>query len=265
MTGARTAYVLSHPGSGRTWLVAMLGKALALHYGLTVPRCGWLLAPRMLHQHLDPRVPLVYLSHDGYPHLSTVESIYRDKSRFAGADVVLMARDPRDTLVSCYFKFARRWRIIEVPRFTGTLSQFLRHPKHGLPGIIAYLNNWSGQARVPRSFTLVRYEDLHVTTPRQLRRVLEAVGAPDVSQEHVERAVAFGSFANLSRMEQEAACGSGHYLRRLHADDPDTGRIRRGKVGGWCDYLDAADTAWACEVMKGLSPMFGYGDESETN
>jgi hypothetical protein len=75
-------FVISFPKSGRTWLGVMLD---------------------------DLEVRARY-SHDGSDHRLRLplSELRADKAQYAGATVLLMVRDPRDTVVSGYFQVTRR-------------------------------------------------------------------------------------------------------------------------------------------------------------
>ena len=40
--------------------------------------------------------------------------------------------------------------------------------------------------------------------------------------------------------------------------DPESANVRRGKVGGFTDYLSPEDQVFAAGEMRALDPRFGY-------
>jgi hypothetical protein len=40
--------------------------------------------------------------------------------------------------------------------------------------------------------------------------------------------------------------------------DPESFKVRRGKVGGYREYLSAGDQQFSAAAMKELDPRFGY-------
>jgi alcohol sulfotransferase len=120
------------------------------------------------------------------------------------------------------------------------------------------MNSW--QSELDRSQRLlVRYEDLRAAPEAHLERVLAFLDAAPTSAE-VQDAVAFASFDNMKQLEQSAAFGGAD--RRIvpgEAGNPDSFKVRRGKVGGYHDYLSAEQAA-ALDglVATRLSPVFGY-------
>src|SRR6266513_1927861 len=94
------AYVVSYPKSGRTWLRVLIGKALCLHRGLDTD--GLLDTPGLT---AAAGVSRTELHHDGSEIRDDLDyrSLPQDKRVYRGKKVVLLARDPRDLLVSSYF------------------------------------------------------------------------------------------------------------------------------------------------------------------
>ena len=41
-------------------------------------------------------------------------------------------------------------------------------------------------------------------------------------------------------------------------NDPESYKVRRGKIGGYVDYLDPSDVEYADQAMSALDPRFGY-------
>jgi hypothetical protein len=66
-------------------------------------------------------------------------------------------------------------------------------------------------------------------------------------------------------MRQEELTNVGAPRRRLRPgslDDEESFKTRRGKVGGFADYLSPEDVAFVEEKVRGeLDPLFGYPEE----
>jgi hypothetical protein len=124
---------------------------------------------------------------------------------------------------------------------------------------IDFMNSWQGELERSEQRLLVRYEDLRAEPLVQLERVLTFLGAAPTSAELAD-AVEFASFDNLKQLEQRAAFGSAD--RRIvpgEASNPDSFKVRRGKVGGYRDYLSAEQAAELDGLVAArLSPAFGY-------
>jgi len=222
------ACIVSYPKAGRTWLRVLIGKYLCDRHGineraltrteaLTVA-CG---LPRTMFMH----------GQSGFDLRIHWRELDPDRSRFSGARVVLLGRDIRDTLVSAYLWASRRLRI-----FDGPISAFVRDDYLGAPKLLAFYRHWHDARQVPGAFMFMRYEDLHRDPAGALARVLHFIGAPEPDEKLLAGAVAYASFENMRRIEEQ---------RKLTLDfkmpegaeqpsaDPDSRKIRSGKVGGF--------------------------------
>ena len=240
-----SAYVLSYPGSGRTWLTLLVGKALVDEFHIEGAN------PARISELADLKrgVPRVDVRHDGRPQLRPPEEVERDKRRFASKPVVLLVRDPRDAIISYYFEASKR-----RGRFSGSAGEFLRHPVGGLDTLITYYNVWAENRGVPRRFCLVRYEDLHADPVAQLDLVMTAIGHP-AARAVLEGAVEFSRFENMRKIEAKGFARP--ELDRRDPGDTESFKARKGKVGGYREYLSPADVEYLdARIAERLSPFF---------
>lgn len=241
------AYVLSYPGCGRTWLTVLMGKAIVEERGLgdaNPARITELAA-------LGRDIPRIEVRHDASPQLCRPDEVERDKRRFANKDVVLLVRDPRDAIISYYFEASKR-----RGRFDGTAGEFLRHPVGGLDSLIAYYNIWADNRNVPRSFYVARYEQLQVDPVHELEQVMRTVGLP-AKRASLERAVDYGKFDNMRKIEKQGF--DRPELDRHKAGDTESFKARKGKVGGYREYLSAEDVDYLNRrIADTLSPFYSY-------
>jgi hypothetical protein len=246
------ALLISYPKCGRTWLRVMISHAMGLHFGVDdVDYLG----TDVLEGARATRFPRLRVSHDGSPHWKTPRQVVRSKRRYRGKKVLFLVRGPRDVVVSMYFERSRRERAYSKP-----LADFLHESKGSLATIIRYYNVWRHAREVPRGLCLVRYEDLHADTAKELRRIFDFLEVHDVSDAHIQEAVDFGSFGNMRSMEASDALGSGR-LRARDKGDAESFKTRRGVVGGYGDYLDPEQIAWMEEtILRDLDPWFGYSE-----
>jgi hypothetical protein len=226
--------VLSFPSSGRTWLQLMIARALSRHLGIQ--------GELNLHPHVlvrdCPGVPRIKFKHDDNPHLKLPSELVTRKSEYRDRKVVLLTRDIRDLVVSAFFQLSRREK-----RFGGDLHEFLRCPRGSVDTMIRFYNMWADSRDVPRAFLKVRYEDLHADAAGQLRRVFDFAGLGSVPDETLQEAAEFARFENMRRMEAADAMVT-HRLRPADPTDKESFKTRRGKVGGYTDYLSPEEVEW---------------------
>lgn len=238
----RASYVVSYPKSGRTWLAFLLGSALSQLTGRPFT------IDLYMYGSWRPGIPYIVFTHDG---AGTARRLLPDKSQFAGRPVVLLVRDPRDVLVSHYFQINRRER-----RFAGDLSAFIRSPVYGIDWLVDYLNLWAQNTTVPSRFLLVRYEELHRVPVATLAEIVRFFPLPGVTEGHLQFAVTAASFERMQQMEADGVSRD-FRLRPTDAGDPESFKVRRGKVGGYSDYLSDDDLSYVNERLRRLAPLYG--------
>jgi alcohol sulfotransferase len=225
------AFLVSYPKSGRTWFRHILSD-----YFSRTANDGKVDLFRMFEVlpnfDLDPqrgipafryaaeraRVPLILVSHLAYR-----------RTLFFRRPVVFMVRDPRDVIVSAYFHATRHKH-----RFEGDMDAFIRDDQQGLPALIAYLNSWA-RGLAHHRHAVLSYEELTEDPVGTSSRILRFLGhVPSVTE--LEQAVEASRFEAMR--EHEVARGlPAHVYDR---GDTESRRMRRGKVGGFADYLSDA-------------------------
>jgi hypothetical protein len=242
-------FLLSFPKCGRTWLRLMVGRALALR--LDLENLDLMELERM-HK-VSPAVPRISVTHDDDPQWKTAGQLLRAKTEYRGKRVVLLVRDPRDVVVSNYFQKTRRRK-----DYRGDLSSFLHQEKGSVDTCIQFFNIWAENRHVPSEFALVRYEDMHADPHAELKRVVRLLGIDEIGEGIVEQAVEYARFDNMRRMETEGSFRSSR-LRPRDMEDAESFKTRRGKVGGFVDYLSDEDVRYLNQKVRSeLSDFYGY-------
>jgi len=252
-------FVVSIPKSGRTWirtfLCAYFCKLREREFTLQPERYG------------DPEIPRVIYSHDLFEHRTkgNLWDKIRGKYLIPGkelrrAPVVLLARDPRDTFVSLYLQITRRDPGTREEFSKTSMSELLRDKLFGIGSIVATMNDWLEEFSRCSDFFLLRYESLRAEPAEQFRALLARLGqaAPDMSI--FQTALEFSEFENMRKLEAAGAFDS-KILRARDVADPESFKVRRGKVGGYKDYLAAEDRRYAAGVLARLDRRFGYIEE----
>lgn len=254
--------VVSFGKSGRTWVRVMLWRYFAAKNGYAGEGISG------FNEFRDRRanVPVLFFTHDNY--LKDWFGHDRKVDIYGHLPTVLLVRDPIDTAVSQFFQWKHRMEgrkkvINDYPLPDDTnVHDFIAGAQAGLPKIIGFMNDWADAAPKMQKLLVVRYEDLRGNTTAELRRILEFVGQQPTDAE-LDDAVNFASIDNMRRMETENAkkLGSQRSMKPGNANDPSSFKVRRGKVGGWRDYVTEEQAeALAAEVRDRLNPVYGYSD-----
>lgn len=221
----------SYPKSGRTWFRFILSSYLAQAFDLNLTPDLHSMFTVMPNFDMEPVRGLPafgFAGHQPRPPLIAVSHLPYSRLRFRSHPAIFMVRDPRDVMVSSYFHATR-----QKHRFRGDLGGFLRDPEQGVASLTGYLNGWSAGLQHRRHIVL-SYEDLSRDPAAETARVLAFLGI-EVKPQSLAAAVEAAEFQNMRVLEQATGLPGHDYDR----SDDESLRMRRGKVGGFADYLTA--------------------------
>jgi hypothetical protein len=250
------AVVVSIPKSGRTWLRTFLSAYFCARYehpfSLDVTK------------YRDPRIPRVIYSHDLFEHRTKGRWWDRARGKYLipaseirRTQIILLVRDPRDAFVSHYVQLTRPTADAPDELKRKRVGEMLRDPFLGIGHIVRTMNDWLAEFEDRPNVTVVRYEDLRSRPSEHFGRVLAAIGEQQVSQEHLAAALRFSEFGNMKKLEAAGAFDS-KILQPGNMQDPESFNVRRGRIGGYTDYLGASDIEYANEAISALDRRFGY-------
>ena len=248
--------ILSIPKSGRTWLRAFLCAYFCRRFGLE-----FTLRPGRYDL---PGFPRVVFSHDLFEHRTKGDRWDRVRGKYLvprrelkRAKIILLARDPRDCFVSLYLQLTRRDPNASAKLRQKSVSEMLRDEKFGMRAIIGTMNHWVSEFSKRDNFTLVRYEALRASPAEHFRDLLAVLGEPSPDANIFQEALEFSRFENMQKLEAAGAFDS-NILHPGDVRDPESFKVRRGKVGGYREYLSAEDQQFSAAAMRELDPRFGY-------
>ena len=228
----------------------LLGKAVCRKYGLdenlmvnTYKLTGAAGLSPVIFTHDDSSIK------HGHRH----DRLETDKSRYRNQKVIFLIRDPRDVIVSCYFQATKR-----IHKYKGSISDFIRSDHYGITKLLNFYNIWHENRHVPEAFLLLRYEEMQADPFHALKTALDFIGIQDVKKEIIENAVSFSSFNNMKKMER-AGRFQENKMKPGNADDTESYKIRKGKIGGHTDYLNEEDIKYLnSKISVLLSDTYGF-------
>ncbi|PYL13889.1 MAG: hypothetical protein DMF43_03525 [Verrucomicrobia bacterium] len=250
------AIILSVPKSGRTWIRTFLCAYFCKLHGR-----DFTLEPE---RYREPGIPRFIFSHDLFEHRTKGDLWDRIRGKYLvpkkelhRAKIILLVRDPRDCFVSLYVQMTRRDPSAPARFKQESVSDLLRDKKFGIRAIVRTMNDWLGEFSGRENFMIVRYESLRASPAEHFRELLAGIGetAPNVSIFH--EALDFSRFENMQKLEATGAFDS-KILQPGDVRDPESFKVRRGKVGGYREYLSAEDQKYAAEALSKLDSCFGY-------
>eukprot|EP01104_Vermistella_antarctica_P009601 TRINITY_DN2481_c0_g1_i1.p1 TRINITY_DN2481_c0_g1~~TRINITY_DN2481_c0_g1_i1.p1 ORF type:complete len:278 (+),score=41.76 TRINITY_DN2481_c0_g1_i1:687-1520(+) len=276
MTRNETVYVVSFPKSGRTWLRVMLGEFFNLHYTLGLEDDKKrLFQVEKLHRWF-PQVPEISFTHGSLPSdsnkmkksgksfhpylLSAPQIVDHDEFRALcrDANIIFLSRDPRDVVVSSYYQ--RTLREPSFRRWKGDgISEYIRDDAGSFKSILAFYNVWWDTARhLAKRSILLRYEDLHEDPIPHFKRLLTFLNVEEPAESTIRSAIEFSSFESMKAMEEKNEFHVKE-LKMRKENNPDSVKVREGRIGGYVGHVQPEDAAWMTSTMKeSLRPVYGY-------
>lgn len=248
--------ILSVPKSGRTWIRTFLCAYLCKRYGRE-----FTLQPGRYN---EPGFPRVVFSHDRFEHRTKGDLWDRLRGKYlvprrelSRAKIILLARDPRDCFVSLYLQITRRDPHAPSELRQKTVSEMLRDERFGVLAIVNTMNAWIDEFSRRDNFTLIRYEALRASPAEHFRDLLAMLGESTPDMTMFDEALEFSRFENMQKLEAAGAFDS-KILHPGDVRDPESFKVRRGKVGGYREYLSAEDQAFGGSALAKLDARFGY-------
>src|SRR5213592_1739407 len=248
--------ILSVPKSGRTWIRAFLCAYFCKRHGLE-----FTLRPERYRQ---LGIPRLIFSHDLFEHRTKGDLWDRLRGKYlvprrelSRATIILLARDPRDCFVSLYLQITRRDPHAPSELRQKTVSEMLRDERFGVLAIVNTMNAWIDEFSRRDNFTLIRYEALRASPAEHFRDLLAMLGESTPDMTMFDEALEFSRFENMQKLEAAGAFDS-KILHPGDVRDPESFKVRRGKVGGYREYLSVEDQQYAANALAELDPRFGY-------
>ncbi len=248
---AADVVVVSHAKSGRTWLATMISHVYHRRFG--IPESELIQFDNF--QKLDPRVPRILFSHDNRKDEDKTP-LFRPRD-LRRQKVVLLVRHPCDVAVSSYFQSFRDARKgLEPGHAGGPIADYVLGFK--LPLVLAWLRRWHEQLGQVGQLLVVRYEDLRAAPERELGRIFTFIEGR-AEPEEIAAAVAFASFEQMKQKEA-ANFFTSDKLRPGDPADPQSFKVRKGRVGGYREHFDAEQLARIDALLAAADlEAFGYG------
>ena len=249
---------VSHAKAGRTWVRTMISHLFQQRYDIPENE---LLEFDNFHHH-NPAIPKIFFAATLY--VWEASHLPAGQTEFDGRRVIFLKRDPRDVVVSYYFhtrnrinpkKLAKKRLPPNVREMS--LMDFVQDDRCGIKRIVEYMNHWEQVLERTKDHLLVGFEDIRADPAPTLERIGRFLGH-DFTEEEIRNAVDFASFESLKKKEKDNFF-SNKRLSPRDIENPSSFKVRRGKVGGFRDYLEDDQIEVINRVVtEELSPYFGY-------
>jgi hypothetical protein len=251
--------IISPPKCGRTWVRTMLSRFFQHRYHLP----GNELLGFDNYHRMNPAIPRIRFTHDRYVNRYSGN---RDSKRdYYDRKVILLVRDPRDVVASNYFQWINsvnpyKKKLLDIPDKPEEVPifEYAMTRQFGIPRTVEFLQAWAPELDKTRAHLLIRYEDMRADAARTLGAMLVFMGI-EATEAEIRQVVDETSFENMKKMEQNQTFDSGS--RRLmikDSDNPESFKVRRGKVGGYTDYFSEQEIEEIDRLIAQIPSLYGY-------
>jgi len=233
-------FIVSYPKCGRTWL--------RLFYQMAISR--------VMNEDFVIEANRIYPRKSEHP---SIEFTHSHINWDHNIKTVFLTRDIKDVLVSSYFHCQRRAKSIPMDM---SISEFIRSPKGGAEFIIEWHKLWEKRLHDTDCMRL-SYERFHNDPNNTFMDFLIFTGMGNLNPinqrevdicikaaqfDEVKKNVRSGRLKMLLNSETEL-----NRYRRFDESDPESAKLRKGKIGGYEDYLSEEDIEYINNKIMGAS------------
>ena len=226
-------YIVSYPKAGRTWLRSLLAEIINPDASIDSK------IELTQYSRYSPFIPTIIFTHSDYKNFEQKDFKFGRYRK-----VVVLMRDPRDILVSSYFEHTLRTGGYDK---TKSLSDFMRDPIYGLEKIIQYYNSLLKNTDIAH---IIHYENLSRSPKETLLILCKVIGLKDAK--YINNIPSAISRCDFKRMQKKAKNSNNFRLKPTDKTNPESQKIRRGKVHGYTNYLSEKDQEFASDLLKKL-------------
>jgi hypothetical protein len=193
-------------------------------------------------------IPTLEFTHAGANNRSAFWRFEGIKDTVSEKRVVLLVRDPRDTILSYYHHTSKR-----EGEYDGTLSEFIRDPHVGFARLLIYLNALMlDTEEFADDHVLVSYEQLHNEPEKAIKDVLSFLDIT-IDNKLMKEAIEFARFDNIKDMERSGKLDNGRFGEGTDGGE-DSYKARKGKMGSYQEEMSDADIYFCNTLMNALLP-----------
>lgn len=253
-TNKKVFYFVSFPKSGRTWVRLFLNYYFFLCNPFSVTSRDDLSYYRT--------IPIINYTHGQYKNMD-LKKIKANIRRMSNKQVIFMIRDPRDIFISYYFQLTKRkdpakrfYAALDLPAIDWKsipIGELLVHPYFGINWIIQHMNLWYGAVHRFKRSHLIQYEKIKINPEPEFRKIIHFIFPKRINQAALDKAI-FETKFNKMKTNEKNRLYTDDQLSPQTWEDEDSYKVRRGKVGGYKDYLSEYEIQYINTAMNRLHP-----------
>ena len=244
---ASNNYFVSYPKCGRTWTRYFLAKYMENFCGREFD----IEFDHLIQKSSCDRM-LVY-THAQYEE-ETLDQAREKLIDLKNKNIIFLVRDPRDVMVSLYFQLTKR----NPKHFLEegiSMARFVRVKQCGIERLVNFMNLWYMNRDQFDNFTKLSYENLQDQPEKEFGKFIRALELP-LDPKVLKTAIEESSFDKMREKEKDKDTTE---LKPGKEEDEESYKTRKGKVGGYTEYLDEETIEFIDRIIEEkLHPDFNY-------
>ena len=248
---ARCDYpIVSFPKSGRTWIRYFLGQYLSIEHGMPMD-LEFMPQPYWTQARHDLDFPGIYFTHDWFDkrHSDRATPGVMFKDIYDKKPMILLLRNPMDTIVSYYYHKVRREEKENQLRLE--LRDFILDDRYGLGRYCHWMDTMLDYMATRSDTLTITYEGMIKDMSYEMNRMFDFMKIRE-RRKNIPIAAGQSGFGSMQAAEIQAnkdpsTAGIGRLGMRDWDGHPDRLKVRKGKIGSWKDELSLDET-----FMRGL-------------
>jgi hypothetical protein len=192
-----------------------------------------------------------------------LKKIKADIRSMSKKQVIFMIRDPRDIFISYYFQLTKRkdpakrfYAALDLPAIDWKsipIGELLVHPYFGINWIVQHINLWYGALKSFKRSHLIQYEKIQINPEREFHDILKFISPQGINPVAMEKAISETHFNKMKTNEKNSLYSEVQLSARALKDE-NSYKVRRGKVGGYKDYLNENEILYINTAINRLHP-----------
>ena len=242
--------IVSFPKSGRTWIRYFLGQYLNIEYGMPMD-LEFMPQPYWTQERHDLDFPGIYFTHDWFDtrHSDRANPGVFFKDILDKKPMILLLRNPMDTIVSYYYHKVKREERENQLRLE--LRQFILDDRYGLGRYCAWMDAMLDYMQSRSNTLTITYEDMIKDMSYEMNRMFDFMKIRE-HRKTIPLAAAESGFNSMQKAEIQAntdpnTAGIGRLGMQGWDGHPDRLKVRKGKIGSWKEELSLDEN-----FMRGL-------------
>tara|TARA_B100000902_G_C27305725_1_gene915349 strand:+ start:983 stop:1741 length:759 start_codon:yes stop_codon:yes gene_type:complete len=229
-------FLVSFPKTGRTWLKHMLIK-IQERSSTNI---------KIFDTHDMSEIIIENgMRQDPYYLFKFTNRFYYRRSK-----VLFLVRDPRDVIVSHFYQVTKR---AKDPFIFSSISEFVQNDILGFRRILHFYNLWFKSKKIPRSFYLLKYEDLLNDGIDKLYDICDFLGI-ETTRDIVMEVYNESSADKMRNQEINNQLDGFKYFGK----ERNQLKVRNAIIGGYLKELSKNDIQYCNKHMNDLNTYFGY-------